>query len=147
MLLGKRLGVDSQVLADIINNSTGRCWSSEVRSPAELSFAPQVTCLPHINMANVSAKINHPVPDVKVSGSSPPAHRNYDGGFVTKLAHKDLALAVSAAGEVDVPLTVGRCAEEAYRPLAVSEKFGNRDFSVIYEALDAMNSSVGNPKP
>jgi 3-hydroxyisobutyrate dehydrogenase len=30
MLLGRRLGVDPQVLADIINNSTGRCWSSEV---------------------------------------------------------------------------------------------------------------------
>ncbi|CAN9081751.1 unnamed protein product [Alternaria alternata] len=119
MLLGKRLGVDSQVLADIINNSTGRCWSSE---------------------------INHPVPNVKVSGSSPPAHRNYEGGFVTKLAHKDLALAVSAADEADVPLAVGRCVEETYRPLANSEEFGNRDFSVIYEALDAMGSSAGNPK-
>lgn len=30
MLLGERLGVQSQVLADIINSSTGRCWSSEV---------------------------------------------------------------------------------------------------------------------
>lgn len=30
MLLGKRLGVDTQVLANIINKSTGRCWSSEV---------------------------------------------------------------------------------------------------------------------
>ncbi|KAF7681167.1 3-hydroxyisobutyrate mitochondrial precursor [Alternaria burnsii] len=119
MLLGKRLGVDSQVLADIINNSTGRCWSSE---------------------------INHPVSDVKVSGSSPPAHRNYEGGFVTKLAHKDLALAVSAADEADVPLAVGRCVEEFYRPLANSEEFGNRDFSVIYKALDAMGSSAGNPK-
>lgn len=146
MLLGKRLGVDSQVLADIVNNSTGRCWSSEVRSPANLPFTSKVIRLPHPDMANVSDQINHPVPDVKVSGSSPPAHRNYEGGFVTRLAHKDLALAVSAADEADVPLTVGRCVEETYRPLAKSEEFGNRDFSVIYEALDAMGSAAGNSK-
>ncbi|CAN9080461.1 unnamed protein product [Alternaria sp. RS040] len=97
-------------------------------------------------LESMSRKINHPVSDVKVSGSSPPAHRNYEGGFVTKLAHKDLALAVSAADEADVPLAVGRCVEETYRPLANSGKFGNRDFSVIYEALDAMGSSAGNPK-
>ncbi|KAF5639768.1 3-hydroxyisobutyrate dehydrogenase [Fusarium tjaetaba] len=114
MLLGKRLGVDPQVLADIINNSTGRCWSSEV---------------------------NNPVPEVKVGDASPPAHRQYEGGFVTKLAHKDLALAVSAAAEANVPLTVGRCVEESYRPLAKSKEFGDRDFSVIYEALDSLGST------
>ncbi|RBR16889.1 hypothetical protein FVER53590_00019 [Fusarium verticillioides] len=75
--ISNKLGVDPQVLADIINNSTGRCWSSE---------------------------INHPVPGVKAGDSSPPAHRNYEGGFVTKLAHKDLALAVSAAEDANVPL-------------------------------------------
>ncbi|CAN9254560.1 unnamed protein product [Alternaria alternata] len=112
MLLGKRLGVDSQVLADIINNSTGRCWSSE---------------------------INHPVPNVKVSGSSPPAHRNYEGGFVTKLAHKDLALAMYLLLWADA-------LKRPIELLANSEEFGNRDFSVIYEALDAMGSSAGNPK-
>ncbi|KAK8093151.1 uncharacterized protein PG998_014552 [Apiospora kogelbergensis] len=120
MLLGKRLGVDPQVLADIINNSTGRCWSSE---------------------------INHPVPDVKVGDSSPPAHRNYEGGFVTKLAHKDLALAVSAAEEANVPLSVGRCVEETYRPLASSKEFRDRDFSVIFEALDSLGSSARTSKP
>ena len=31
MQLGKRLGVDAQVLAGIINTSSGQCWSSEVR--------------------------------------------------------------------------------------------------------------------
>ncbi|EXA30933.1 hypothetical protein FOVG_17710 [Fusarium oxysporum f. sp. pisi HDV247] len=119
MLLGKRLGVDPQVLADIINNSTGRCWSSE---------------------------INHPVPEVKVGDVSPPAHRNYEGGFVTKLAYKDLALAVSAAQEANVPLAVGRCVEETYRPLAESKEFGDRDFSVIYEALDSMGASEQTSK-
>ncbi|KAJ5661377.1 3-hydroxyisobutyrate dehydrogenase [Penicillium longicatenatum] len=119
MLLGKRLGVDPQVLADIINSSTGRCWSSE---------------------------INHPVPEVKVGESSPPAHRGYEGGFVTKLAHKDLALAVKAAEQAGVPLNVGQCVEKTYRPLAATKEFGGRDFSVIYEALDALKSSAGKPK-
>ncbi|KAJ0381259.1 hypothetical protein COL26b_000603 [Colletotrichum chrysophilum] len=109
MLLGKRLGVDPQVLADIINNSTGRCWSSE---------------------------INHPVPEVKVGHTSPPAHRKYAGGFVTSLAHKDLALAVKAAMEVNSPLPLGRRVEEVYRPLAQTTEWGSRDFSVVYEALD-----------
>ncbi|KAK0387652.1 hypothetical protein NLU13_3897 [Sarocladium strictum] len=119
MLLGKRLGVDPQVLANIINNSTGRCWSSEV---------------------------NHPVPEVKAGDVSPPAHRNYEGGFITKLAHKDLALAVSAAAEANVPLAVGRCVEETYRPLAKSKEFADRDFSVIYEALDALRPSTPSGK-
>ncbi|CEJ61030.1 Putative 3-hydroxyisobutyrate dehydrogenase, mitochondrial [Penicillium brasilianum] len=119
MLLGKRLGVDPQVLADIINSSTGRCWSSE---------------------------INHPVPEVKVGESSPPAHRGYEGGFVTKLAHKDLALAVKAAEQAGVPLNIGKCVEETYRPLAATKEFGDRDFSVIYEALDAVDSSAGTSK-
>ncbi|KAF5548288.1 3-hydroxyisobutyrate dehydrogenase [Fusarium mexicanum] len=114
-MLGLRLGVDPQVLADIINNSTGRCWSSE---------------------------INHPVPEVRAGDASPPAHRRYEGGFITKLAHKDLALAVSAAAEANVPLAVGRCVEETYRPLAKSKEFGDRDFSVIYEALDTLGSTM-----
>lgn len=138
MLLGKRLGVDPQVLADIINSSTGRCWSSEV-SPVE-------PCLFSSDPYSKKLQINHPVPEVKVEGSSPPAHRGYAGGFVTKLAHKDLDLAVKAAEEAGVPLSVGQCVEKTYRPLAGTKEFGDRDFSVIYEALDALKLSAGKPK-
>ena len=78
-----------------------------------------------------------PVPGVKVGDASPPSHRGYKGGFVTKLAHKDLALAVAAAETAGSPLTVGKCVEEAYRSLTLDEeKWGNRDFSVMYEALE-----------
>lgn len=77
-----------------------------------------------------------PVPEVQVGDASPPAHRGYKGGFVTKLAHKDLALAVNAADTCGSPLIVGRCVEETYRPLSKDENWGNRDFSVMYEALD-----------
>ncbi len=33
MLLGQRLGLDPAVLAGVINNSTGACWSSRVNNP------------------------------------------------------------------------------------------------------------------
>ncbi|KPI39369.1 3-hydroxyisobutyrate dehydrogenase, mitochondrial [Cyphellophora attinorum] len=107
-LLGTTLGVKPQVLADIINNSTGECWSS---------------------------KVNHPDPEVKVGDALPPAHRNYAGGFVTKLAHKDLGLAVSAAKDAKVPLELGKRCEEVYRALANSQEWGGRDFSGVLQAL------------
>jgi 3-hydroxyisobutyrate dehydrogenase len=33
MALGNSLGIDTGVLATIINSSTGRCWSSEMYNP------------------------------------------------------------------------------------------------------------------
>lgn len=33
MNLGIRLGLDGKLLMDIVNNSTGRCWSSEIYNP------------------------------------------------------------------------------------------------------------------
>lgn len=144
MLLGKRLGVDPQVLADIINSSTGRCWSSEVGFQTVSLLVDQGLLVGAC--ANALVQINHPVPEVKAGDSSPPAHRNYEGGFVTKLAHKDLALAISAAEEANVPLAVGRRVEETYRPLARSKEFGDRDFSVVYEALDSLGSAARNSK-
>ncbi|CAH0022486.1 unnamed protein product [Clonostachys rhizophaga] len=111
MLLGKKLGLEPQVLANIINESTGRCWSS------------------------VS---NNPVPEVNIEDASPPAQRDYQGGFVTKLAHKDLALAVSASGSVGLPLHLGKFVEQLYRPLAQPESpYSNRDFSSIYKVFES----------
>jgi 3-hydroxyisobutyrate dehydrogenase len=33
MALGDALGIDTKVLAGIINSSTGRCWSSDTYNP------------------------------------------------------------------------------------------------------------------
>lgn len=33
MLLGTRLGLEPALLADILNTSTGKCWSSEINNP------------------------------------------------------------------------------------------------------------------
>lgn len=82
-------------------------------------------------------KVNNPVPEVTIGSSSPPSHREYKGGFVTKLAHKDLALAVSAAKIANSPVPLGSLTEEVYRPLAQpGSSFDNLDFSSIYKYFD-----------
>jgi 3-hydroxyisobutyrate dehydrogenase len=60
MLLGQRLGLDPTVLAGVINNSTGACWSSSV---------------------------NNPVPGA-LPDKSPPCERGFEGGFATALMIK-----------------------------------------------------------
>lgn len=60
MLLGQRMGVRPDVLAEVINSSTGACWSSSV---------------------------NNPVP-AALPGASPPSERDFDGGFATALMIK-----------------------------------------------------------
>ena len=60
MLLGQRLGLEPAVLAGVINNSTGACWSSSV---------------------------NNPVPGA-LPDKSPPCERGFQGGFATALMIK-----------------------------------------------------------
>lgn len=57
------------------------------------------------------------------------------GGFITKLAHKDLGLAVQAAKLSDTPLRLGELTESIFRPLAKDDTWGSRDFSVIYKYI------------
>lgn len=86
MNLGVRLGLDATALAELVNSSSGRCWSSEV---------------------------NNPVPGVKEGA---PAGRGYEGGFGVGLMRKDLRLAVAAAEEAGARLElageVGRVYQE-----------------------------------
>ena len=74
MTLGTRLGLDPKVLSELINSSSGQCWSS---------------------------KINNPVPGV-VKGA--PAERDYEGGFGVSLMAKDLRLAIAAAKNSETKL-------------------------------------------
>jgi hypothetical protein len=59
-----RLGLDKDVLAKLINSSTGQCWSSQTYNPC-----PGV-------VANV------------------PSSNDYNGGFASELMIKDLSLAL-----------------------------------------------------
>jgi 3-hydroxyisobutyrate dehydrogenase len=64
MLLGKQLGLDPAVLADVVNSSTGACWSSSVNNPAPGAL--------------------------KGTGKTPPCENGYQGGFATALMLKVL---------------------------------------------------------
>ncbi len=59
-----RLGLDKDVLAKLINSSTGQCWSSQTYNPC-----PGV-------VANV------------------PSSNDYNGGFASEMMIKDLLLAL-----------------------------------------------------
>lgn len=83
------------------------------------------------------SQINFPVPGVHLPtvAKPAPACRDYQGGFVTALAHKDMDLAVEAAQMVDSPLYVGRIAEEVYKKVRATDDWAGRDFSIVYKWL------------
>ena len=91
MNLGLKLGLEREKLGELINSSSGRCWSSEV---------------------------NNPVPGV-VRGA--PAEKDYEGGFGVGLMKKDLKLAVQAAREVGARLELAERAVRVYEDVEMVE--------------------------
>mmetsp|Transcript_28036 Transcript_28036/g.47113 ORF Transcript_28036/g.47113 Transcript_28036/m.47113 type:complete len:204 (+) Transcript_28036:762-1373(+) len=121
MNLGMQLGMDSKVLAGILNTSTGRCWSSDSYNP---------------------------VPGVL---EGVPSSNGYNGGFGTSLMLKDLDLVVdlaqsgksSSTGGGDIthsstdlssefPVPLGAQARDIYRQLT-KEGYAEKDFSSVYD--------------
>jgi len=84
MNLGTKFGLEPKLLAQIINTSSGRCWSSEIYNPC-----PGV--LPNV-----------------------PASKNYEGGFGTALMTKDLSLAQMAAKDSKSKTPFGDLAFQLY---------------------------------
>ncbi|MBF7144490.1 MULTISPECIES: 3-hydroxyisobutyrate dehydrogenase [Pseudomonas] len=87
MALGNALGIDTQVLAGVINSSTGRCWSSETYNPW-----PGIV-------------------------ATAPASRGYTGGFGAQLMLKDLGLATEAARQAKQPVMMGALAQQLYQAM------------------------------
>eukprot|EP00922_Rhytidocystis_sp_ex-Travisia-forbesii_P012286 GHVS01018532.1.p1 GENE.GHVS01018532.1~~GHVS01018532.1.p1 ORF type:complete len:370 (+),score=81.46 GHVS01018532.1:187-1296(+) len=85
--LVQSLGVDMKLFNDVVNKSSGRCWSSELYNPV-----PGV-------MPNV------------------PAARDYKGGFGTRLMAKDLRIALDAATSVHTTLPVTQAVSSMYTAL------------------------------
>jgi len=85
MTLGVSQGIDATVLADIINASSGRCWSSD-------SYNPYPGII-----------------------DTAPASRDYRGGFGVDLMLKDLGLAAEAARQSYQPLPMGALAQQLYQ--------------------------------
>lgn len=92
MNLGLRWGLDPHVLGELINGSSGRCWSSE---------------------------INNPVPGISPGA---PAEKDYEGGFGVELMKKDLRLAMEEAMRVGAKVEMGERAGDVYEDVEASEK-------------------------
>lgn len=103
MNLGTKLGMDPKLLANVINTSSGRCWSTEIYNPH-----PDV-------MPNV------------------PSSRGYTGGFGNRLIAKDLGLAVASATESKSTVTLGAIAHQIYMQLSQTKGFENKDFSSVFK--------------
>ena len=91
MNLGIKWGIDPKSLAELINTSSGRCWSSEV---------------------------NNPVPGVSPGA---PAENDYEGGFSVQLMKKDLHLAMEAAAKVGALSELGQKSLEVYEHAEAQE--------------------------
>jgi len=82
--MGKALGIDPKKLAEVVNTSSGRSWSSDTYNPC-----PGV-------MQGV------------------PSDRNYTGGFACDLMVKDLSLANASAGAAKTAMPMGALAQQLY---------------------------------
>jgi 3-hydroxyisobutyrate dehydrogenase len=101
MALGDALGIDTKVLAGIINSSTGRCWSSEMYNPW-----PGIV-------------------------ETAPASRGYTGGFGAELMLKDLGLATEAARRAHQPVVLGAVAQQLYQAMSLRGEGGNDFSAII----------------
>jgi 3-hydroxyisobutyrate dehydrogenase len=116
MNLGEALGVDPIVLANVMNTSTAKCWSSQVNNPH-----------PRVAAALAAASILG-------GGVGPPASNDYQGGFGTKLMLKDLGLATQVAKELRVAVPITSLGKELYQ-LADLRGLGDKDFGVLMQFL------------
>eukprot|EP00928_Gymnodinium_smaydae_P037977 TRINITY_DN26299_c0_g1_i1.p1 TRINITY_DN26299_c0_g1~~TRINITY_DN26299_c0_g1_i1.p1 ORF type:complete len:319 (-),score=88.81 TRINITY_DN26299_c0_g1_i1:38-994(-) len=112
--LAGRLGLDQAKLADILNTSSGRCWSSDTYNPC-----PGV-------MEGV------------------PASRGYTGGFACDLMVKDLGLAAAAANASAprLGLPMGSLALQLYT-LMSAHGSGGKDFSALYKFISEVDGKSG----
>eukprot|EP01083_Nonionella_stella_P033183 90841_1 len=88
MNLGIKLGMDRGKLNDIINASSGQCWSST-------SYNPCPGIMPNV-----------------------PASNNYIGGFGVDLMRKDIGLANDAASVCGTSLPLGKAAGDVYKKVS-----------------------------
>ena len=105
MNLGVKMGMDPKLLSNIINTSSGRCWSTDTYNPC-----PGV-------MENV------------------PSSRDYTGGFGVSLMAKDMGLAVNAASEVKSTVLLASISHQIYNHLMTTPGFEKKDFSSIFKWL------------
>lgn len=103
--LARRVGLSNEKLYEVASTSSADCFSLT-------AFCP--------------------VPDVVPAS---PANRDYRPGFSTDLMLKDMGIALNAADQLALPLTLAPVAEALYRRFR-DDGFGDLDFSAIYRLLE-----------
>lgn len=88
------------MIAHVLNTSTGRSWSSECNNPAPGAL--------------------------RGTKFSPPADRDWQGGFAAKLQAKDLRLALQAADQVGLPTPMATLASRIYDNLESADEVSLR---------------------
>jgi 3-hydroxyisobutyrate dehydrogenase len=114
--LGAKLGMDPKLLSNIINTSTGRCWSTD-------SYNPVPGVMPNV-----------------------PSSRGYTGGFGNSLIAKDLGLAVDAAHVSKSTVFLGSFAHQLYNHLSSLPDYEKKDFSSVYDFLSQKTSEMDKKK-
>lgn len=107
LVLGERLGLDSQAFFDVVSNATGNSWALSV---------------------------NAPVPGL-VEGS--PANRDFEPGFASTLMLKDLGLAMEAAQQTGTETVLGRIAATQYAQFVEGGNGGKDFSAIINKVRDA----------
>jgi len=102
--LAEKLNINMDKLFDVISTSSGSCWA-----------------------------INNYCP-IKGVGPISPADNNFEGGFASKLMHKDLSLAISAARNSKTKVDFTKQAYEIFSEIIKGNK-REKDFSYIKEFL------------
>jgi 3-hydroxyisobutyrate dehydrogenase len=101
--LAERLGIDHQVLFDVVSTSSGSSWT-----------------------LNVGFPVPGPVP-------TSPANRGYAPGFMTALLVKDLTLAQEAAQQTGTSTPMGAAALALFRLFMTMADSGAKDFTSVME--------------
>lgn len=102
--LAENLNVDIQKLFDVISTSSGSCWA-----------------------------VNNYCP-VKGVGPITPADKDFQPGFMSKLMHKDLSLAIDASKNSHTNIDFTKQTFEIFSKI-ISDQNGEKDFSYIKEYL------------
>ncbi len=105
MKLAKSQSLDMQKFFDVLSTSTGSCWALNNYSP------------------------------IKGVGPISPADKEFKPGFSSQLMLKDLSLALTAAGQEKLNLSIGRKVLNNYKKLIENQE-GHLDFSNIINYVD-----------
>lgn len=115
------LDCDPEIVSNVMNVSTAKCWSNDVNIPHPI----------------VAMKKN-----IKNNNNSPqPSTRNYQGGFSTSLILKDLSLALnvmkeSSGSDTKNSLPMTSLSKDLYQQLIQENKgWDQKDFGVMFQYL------------